>query len=274
MRTLNTSPSASSYVSPSVLPARAGLGACEPEFALVSLGWAVCVAGGVLLPPAGLSRCTAALARPLLLLASGSCRTLRVRVALRGRPRISPKRLAGGAGDVRTATTWWSWRGRGLRLPVAEPLLHMLDVRGGRARAGRAMVAPTSMAAAFGCTIGILRPCSTSIFWGSSPVFPADASGRAGLRNSSNSIGIAETASHLQARNSPWTRFLDGSYVPTKIVSAAPFQPQSSEYSFYPTGRVQRRGQFFGRSTNKAKHKAMIDRDCPQSPRQARALEH
>ena len=81
MRTLNTSPSASSYVSPSVLPARAGLGACELEFALVSLGWAVCVAGGVLLPPAGLSRCTAALARPLLLLASGSCRTLRVRVA-------------------------------------------------------------------------------------------------------------------------------------------------------------------------------------------------
>ena len=81
MRALNTSPSASSYVSPSVLPARAGLGVCEPEFALVSLGWAVCVAGGVLLPPAGLSRCTAALARPLLLLASGSCRTLRVRVA-------------------------------------------------------------------------------------------------------------------------------------------------------------------------------------------------
>ena len=81
MRALNTSPSASSYVSPSVLPARAGLGVCEPEFALVSLGWAVCVAGGVLLPPAGLSRCTVALARPLLLLAGGSCRTLRVRVA-------------------------------------------------------------------------------------------------------------------------------------------------------------------------------------------------
>ena len=81
MRTLNTSPSASSYVSPSVLPARAGLGACEAEFAPVSLGWAVCVAGGVLLPPAGLSRCTVALAPPLLLLASGSCWTLRVRVA-------------------------------------------------------------------------------------------------------------------------------------------------------------------------------------------------
>ena len=81
MRALNTSPSASSYVSPSVLPARAGLGVCEPEFALVWLGWAVCVAGGVLLPPAGLSRCTVALARPLLLLAGGSCRTLRVRVA-------------------------------------------------------------------------------------------------------------------------------------------------------------------------------------------------
>jgi hypothetical protein len=64
-----------------VLPARAGPGACAPEFALVSLGWAVCVAGGVLLPPAGLSRCAVALARPLLLLAGGSCRTLRVRVA-------------------------------------------------------------------------------------------------------------------------------------------------------------------------------------------------
>ncbi len=47
----------------------------------VALGWAVCVAGGVLLPPAGLSRCTVALARQLLLLAGGSCRTLRVRVA-------------------------------------------------------------------------------------------------------------------------------------------------------------------------------------------------
>ena len=48
---------------------------------LVALGWAVCVAGGVLLPPAGLSRCTVALARQLLWLAGGSCRTLRVRVA-------------------------------------------------------------------------------------------------------------------------------------------------------------------------------------------------
>ena len=65
---LNTSPSFSSKVSPRVLPARAELGACAAAFALESLGGA----GGVLPPPAGLSRRTEALARPLLLLGGGS----------------------------------------------------------------------------------------------------------------------------------------------------------------------------------------------------------
>ena len=64
-----------------MLPARAELGACAAAFALGSLGWAGCGAGGVLPAPAGLSRRTVALARPLLLLAGGSCRTLRVREA-------------------------------------------------------------------------------------------------------------------------------------------------------------------------------------------------
>ena len=69
---LNTSPSFSSKVSPRVLPARAELGACAAAFALGSLGWAGGAAEGVLPPPAGLSRRTEALARPLLLLGGGS----------------------------------------------------------------------------------------------------------------------------------------------------------------------------------------------------------
>jgi len=69
---LNTSPSFSSKVSPRVLPTRAEeLGACA-EFVLGSLAWAGCGAGGALPPPAGLSRRTEALARPLLLLGGGS----------------------------------------------------------------------------------------------------------------------------------------------------------------------------------------------------------
>ena len=73
IRALNTSPSFSSKVSPRVPPARAELGACA-ELVLGSLGccWPGGGAGGVLPPPAGLSRRTEALARPLLLLGGGS----------------------------------------------------------------------------------------------------------------------------------------------------------------------------------------------------------
>ena len=69
---LNTSPSLSSKVSPRLLPARAELGACAAAFALGSLVWAGGAGADVLPPPAGLSRRTETLARPLLLFGGGS----------------------------------------------------------------------------------------------------------------------------------------------------------------------------------------------------------
>ena len=67
------------------------------------------------------------------------------------------------------------------------------------------------MAAAFGCIMGIVR--STLDFdllrFISNP--PADISGRAGLRNSSEFLnGIAGRRHHSQVRNSPWTMFFNG----------------------------------------------------------------
>ena len=76
--------------------------------------------------------------------------------------------------------------------------------------AAMCMVAPTSMAAAFGCTMGIVR--STLDFdllrFISNP--PADISGRAGLRDYQFLNGIAGVASPSQVRNSPWTMFFNG----------------------------------------------------------------
>src|SRR4030081_3763112 len=70
--------------------------------------------------------------------------------------------------------------------------------------------------------------------------------------------------------------FLTGSHA-TKIVSAAPFRPQSSGYPFlFPTGGAKRRAQFFRRGAQQSRpveRKAMIDRahDLPIT-KQAAAL--
>ena len=64
------------------------------------------------------------------------------------------------------------------------------------------IVAPMSMAAAFGCTVGILPPSLNFDLGIAIP--PADSSGRAGLRDPFKFLnGIAEMASPLSSAQQP-----------------------------------------------------------------------
>jgi hypothetical protein len=94
------------------------------------------------------------------------------------------------------------------------------------------MVAPTSMAAAFWWTIGIVRSILgfDLLRFISNP--PADDGGRAGLRYLVRFLnGIAGWRHHSQVRNNPWTMFFNG-VTTTKIVTAAPFRAQPSVQPF------------------------------------------
>ena len=108
--------------------------------------------------------------------------------------------------------------------------------------AAMCMVAPTSMAAAFGCITGIV--CSTLAFdllrFISCP--PADISGRAGLRHSSDSLnGIAGWRHHSQVRNSPWTMFFNGVTCHQNHIGRSLPKRSLAPTRFYPTGGAQRR---------------------------------
>ncbi len=103
------------------------------------------------------------------------------------------------------------------------------------------MVAPTSMAAAFGCTKGIVR--STLDFDLLRFIFNPPADTAEGLSCAIYQIPKRDRrhgVTTLKSATAHGPGFLTGSHA-TKIISAAPFRAQSSGNCFYPTGGAQRR---------------------------------
>src|SRR5213595_3280668 len=103
------------------------------------------------------------------------------------------------------------------------------------------IVAPTSMAAAFGCTMGMVRSTLDFDFLRFISNPPAD---REGLSCAIDQIPKRDRlcgVTTLKSATAHGPGFLTGLNA-TKIVSAAPFRTQSPT-RFYPTGGVQRRDQ-------------------------------
>src|ERR1700732_2831814 len=112
------------------------------------------------------------------------------------------------------------------------------------------MVAPTSMAAAFGCIIGNVRSILDFdlLRFISNP--PADISGRAGLHQipKRDRRGGVTT---LKCATAHGPCFLTGSHA-TKIISAAPFRAQSSPSVSTPQGARSAEISFLEGALNKA----------------------
>lgn len=127
--------------------------------------------------------------------------------------------------------------------------------------AAMCMVVPMSMAAAFGCTMGIVR--STLDF---------DPLRLISNPPATKAEGLGCARHHSQVRNSSFEQ----GYMPPKSYRPLPSGPQSSGMRFYPTGSEQRWGQFFRRCAHQggiAERKTMIDREHDLSiTRQAEVL--
>jgi hypothetical protein len=98
------------------------------------------------------------------------------------------------------------------------------------------IVAPTSMAAALGWTISILRSTldfDLLLFISNPPAWFERKGWVAQFIKFLN--GIAQRRHHSQARNNPWTMFFYGENA-TKIVTAAPFRAQSRPPVSIPQG--------------------------------------
>lgn len=94
------------------------------------------------------------------------------------------------------------------------------------------MVAPMSMAAAFGCTMGSCGRPWTSIHCGSSPILllPKRKGWAAQLVRFLNGIA-GDGVATLKCATAHGPGFLTGLHA-TKVISAAPFRPQSSGSAF------------------------------------------
>src|SRR6266403_3675024 len=129
--------------------------------------------------------------------------------------------------------------------------------------AAMCMVAPMSMAAAFGCTTGIVRSILDFHFLRFISTPPADIA--EGLSCAIDQIPKRDRrcgVTTLKSATAHGPGFLTG-YMPPKSYRPLPSKRSLSRTRFYPTGGVQRREQFFRRRAHQggiAERKAMIDR--------------
>src|SRR5580704_5969321 len=111
--------------------------------------------------------------------------------------------------------------------------------------AAMCMVAPTSIAAAFGWTTAICGGPCLSIYSVSSPILQLRGKGWAALLiNFLN--GIAGRPHHSHVRNNPWTMFFCGVHA-TKKPSAAPFHQEDTPQPFLRPQADAVRDGFFER---------------------------